>query len=630
MALIEPEASGTAAAQGGCGAEIHLLPDTSVREGTGRSPRGYVPISDYGFLSDCRSAALVASDGSIDWLCWPRFDSPALFARVLDSERGGSFQIAPVEPFAATRRYVERTNVLQTTFETESGIVRVNDWLHTGSRQALCRLVKCLEGEVELEALCDPRPDYGASGGLHWEPRLSWLVATLPGGDRLILDGMASPRERFTLRPGERRCMTLGWNRPGPSDPFDSRQRAIAFWQDWARDLELPEVATEHVLRSALVLKGLQYQPTGAIVAAPTTSLPEELGGVRNWDYRFSWLRDSTFTLYALRAVGKLGEAQSWLDYLASISVTENATDLQIMYGIGGESELPEQELAHLEGYEGSAPVRVGNGAAKQRQLDTYGELCDSIWLHRTRTRTPISAHRWAIVKSLASRAAAEWREPDMGIWEVRGEPRHFVHSKVWCWVALDRALKIARKDRLADAPLGRWRRERDAIRADVLANGWDEEFGAFTQSYGSRSLDASNLLLAQVGFVAPRDPRFVKTVRAIQRELRRGSFVDRYRVRETDDGLAGGEGTFTICTLWLVLALTQIGALDEAEQLFAEVLRCANDVGLLSEELSPTGEQLGNFPQGFTHIAIIACAFALQKERARALPEPVADAAAA
>jgi GH15 family glucan-1,4-alpha-glucosidase len=593
-----------------------LEPESFEQLGTGRSDEGYAAIADYGFLSDCRSAALVASDGSVDFLCWPRFDSPALFARVLDDERGGSFRIAPVEPFTVTRRYVESTNVLETSFTTAAGTVRVSDWLHRGSQQALCRLVTCLEGEVELEAHCDPRAEFGACGPVVWEPRLSWLVATLPSGDQLVLDGMASGSERFTLQAGERRCISLGWNGPGPSDLVASRRRTIAFSRTWAEEHVLPAVAREQVLRSALTLKGLQYEPTGAIVAAPTTSLPEEVGGIRNWDYRYSWLRDSAFTLDALRAVGKLEEAQSWLDYLATIALATDTRDLQIMYGVGGEPELPETELAHLAGYAGSSPVRVGNGAAKQRQLDTYGELCDSIWLHRLRTGAPISTHHWAIVKSLAARAAAEWREPDRGIWEVRGEPRHFVHSKVSCWVALDRALKLARQDGLIDSPLGLWRRERDAIRADVLEHGWDGELGAFTQSYGSRSLDAANLLLAQVGFIAATDPRFVSTVRAIQRDLCRGGFVDRYRADETDDGLSGSEGTFTICTLWLAIALAQIGASDEAEALFARVLACANDLDLLSEQLSPDGEQLGNFPQGFTHIGIIACAFALDALR--------------
>jgi GH15 family glucan-1,4-alpha-glucosidase len=600
-------------------ARIHVLPDYTVRVGGARDESGYVSISDYAFLSDCRSAALVASDGSVDWLCWPRFDSSALFGRVLDSGCGGRFVFAPTHAYSVERRYVERTNVLQTTFRTASGAVRLDDWLHTGARQALCRLATCLDGEVELELLCDPRPEYGATHKVTWESRLAWLVSRLPSGDELFLDGLRSPRERFTLRAGDHRGVSLGWNRPGPSDLFDSRARAITFWQDWARDLVLPDDRSEHVLRAALALKGLQYQPTGAIVAAPTTSLPEEIGGVRNWDYRYSWLRDSSFTLYALGAVGKLGEAQSWLDYVSMISARANTADLQIVYGVDGEADLTEMNLAHLEGYRGSAPVRIGNGAAKQRQLDTYGELCDSIWLLRRKTRKPLSPHRWAIVKSLADRAAAEWKDPDTGIWEVRGEPRHFVHSKVWCWAALDRALMLARKDGLTDAPLDHWRRTRDAIKADVLARGWDEELGTFTQSYGSRSLDASNLLLAQVGFIAPHDPRFVSTVRAIQRDLRRGPFVDRYRVERTDDGLAGGEGTFTICTLWLVLALTQIGAVDEAEELFTQVLARASDLGLLSEELSPEGEQLGNFPQGFAHIGVIACAFALEGAHAKA-----------
>jgi GH15 family glucan-1,4-alpha-glucosidase len=585
-----------------------------------RSAAGYVPIADYGFLSDCRSGALVASDGSVDFLCWPRFDSPALFARVLDSERGGTFRIAPVQPWSATRRYIDRTNVLRTVFRTTGGVVEMTDWLHAGSRQALCRLVACLAGEVELEARCDPRPEFGAGEPPRWAPHRARLVASLASGDTLVLDGLESATQRFTLCTGERRCISLGWNRSGPADLDHSQRRAVAFWREWARDLVLPETAREQVVRSALTLKGLQHRPTGAIVAAPTTSLPEQRGGIRNWDYRYSWLRDSAFTLYALRAVGKLDEADAWFDWLEAISAATGSADLQIVYGIGGETELTETELPHLAGYEGASPVRVGNGAAKQRQLDTYGELCDAIWLHRTRTDGAISPGRWAIVEAAASRAAAEWRDPDRGIWEVRGEPRHFVHSKIWCWVALNRALRIARRDGLTDAPLARWRRERDAIRTDVFENGWDDELGAFTQSYGSRSLDAANLLLAQVGFIDRRDPRFVSTVRVIQRELARGPFVDRYRVDETDDGLVGGEGTFTICTLWLVLALTQIGAAEEAERLFARVLACANDVGLLAEQLSPEGEQLGNFPQGFSHIGVIACAFALDTARAARL----------
>jgi GH15 family glucan-1,4-alpha-glucosidase len=597
-----------------------------------RSSGGYAPIGDYGFLSDCRSAALVASDGSIDWLCWPRFDSPSVFAKILDAEEGGAFAITPTSSYTAERSYVPQTNVLQMTFYTASGIVRVSDWLHTGARQALCRLVECLEGEVELAFVCDPRPSYALAEPV-WAERLGYLVCQTGGGSQLILDGMAAPRETVTLAAGERKTVSLGWNRPGPSDLFAARSRAIRFWQDWAVDLAIPEgMSAEiaaHVERSALALKGLQYEPSGAFVAAATTSLPEEIGGGRNWDYRYSWLRDSTFTLYALRAVGKFDEAHSWLDWVNTIAFAEDSLDLQIVYGIDGSPDLPEAELSHLAGHRGSRPVRVGNGAADQRQLDVYGELADSIWLARCKSGTPLHRTRWELVKRLAERTIAEWRLPDEGIWEVRGDARHFVYSKVMCWVALDRALRLARKDGYTDAPLERWRAERDAIKADVLAHGYDEQLGAFTQSYGSGTLDAANLLLAQVGFVSRRDRRFVSTVRAVQRDLTRNGLVDRYRGEATDDGCDQGEGTFTICTFWLCLALQQIGAREDARVLFEQTIAHANDLGLLSEELSPEGEQLGNFPQAFTHIALIVCAFALSDSAAAQQPLRLASAAA-
>jgi GH15 family glucan-1,4-alpha-glucosidase len=607
-----------------------------------RSADGYAPIGDYGFLSDCRSTALVAGDGSIDWLCWPRFDSPSVFAKILDADEGGAFAITPTSPYTMERSYVPRTNVLQTTFYTASGVVRVSDWLHTGARQALCRLVECLEGEVELAVVCDPRPSYGLAGEAVWEERLGYLVCRAGEGNQLILDGMEAPRELVALAAGERKLVSLGWNRPGPSDLFAARERALRFWQGWAADLAVPDgVSAEiaaHVARSALTLKGLQYEPSGAFVAAATTSLPEEIGGSRNWDYRYSWLRDSTFTLYALRAVGKVDEAHSWLDWVNTIAVAEDSLDLQILYGIDGSPDLPEAELSHLAGYRGSRPVRVGNGAANQRQLDVYGELADSIWLARCASGTPLHRTRWELVKRLAERAIAEWRLPDEGIWEVRGGAQHFVYSKVMCWVALDRALRLARKDGYADAPLGLWRAERDAIKADVLAHGYDEHLGAFTQAYGSGTLDAANLLLAQVGFVSRRDRRFVSTVRAVRRDLTRNGLVDRYRREATWDGCEHDEGTFTICTFWLCLALQQIGAREEARTLFEETLAHANDLGLLSEELSPEGEQLGNFPQAFTHIALIVCAFALfhdaaeqqpLRQRALARPEEISSAAA-
>jgi GH15 family glucan-1,4-alpha-glucosidase len=584
----------------------------------GASSNRPAAIADYGFLSDCRSAALVTRDGSVDWLCWPRFDSPSLFAKVLDADKGGSFAISPTAPDHVERRYVPRTNVLQTEFHTRTGVVRMHDWLHTGAHQALCRLVECLEGSVELKLVCDPRPRYGAVGSPKWNRTLGYHVCATGNGDRLILHGTDSPRATFTLAAGEFRPISLGVNRPGPSDLGAALRQAVCFWRDWATGMVVPDglgaELAAHVERSALTLKGLQYQPSGAFVAAATASLPEKIGADRNWDYRYAWLRDSAFSLYALRVVGKSEEAQAWLDWLESIALRHASHDLQIAYAIDGTSDMTEIELSHLAGHRDSRPVRIGNSAATQRQLDAPGALADAIWLARVTSRTPLPAQRWELIKKLAQRTLAEWRLPDAGIWEVRGEPQHFVYSKVMCWVTLDRAIRLARIDDRVDAPLELWRVDRDAIKADVLERGYDEQRGCFTQAYGSGTLDASNLLLAQVGFISPRDRRFVSTVRAIQRELSHNGQVFRYRTETTDDGFDADEGTFTICTMWLCLALHKIGAGDEALALFNGTLDRANDLGLLSEELSADGEQLGNFPQAFTHLAIIVCAAALSR----------------
>jgi GH15 family glucan-1,4-alpha-glucosidase len=579
-------------------------------------------IGDYGFLSDCRSAALVARDGSIDWLCWPRFDSSSLFAKVLDFTEGGTFAISSARPYSVERRYVRQTNVLETTFHAATGIVRLTDWLDMGPGQALCRLVECIEGRVALTLVCDPRPQYGVVARPEWERKVvGYHVCAVGNGDRIVLRGARSPREAFMLEAGEFRAISLGWNRPGPSDLFAALKQTVRFWQDWVADLVVPqgidpEIAAA-VERSALSLKGLQYQPSGAFVAAPTTSLPEAIGGDRNWDYRYSWLRDSAFIVYALRALGNSAEARSWLDWIDAITLNQESHELQIVYAIDGSRDLAEIELPHLSGYRHSRPVRVGNDAAKQRQLDVPGAVADAIWLTRLASGQPLPQERWELIKALAQRTLAEWHLPDAGIWEVRGTEQHFVYSKVMCWVALDRAIRLARADKRADAPVGIWRATRDAIKTEVLDHGYREQLGYFTQAYGSRALDAANLLLAQVGFIAPRDPRFVSTVRAIQRELSHGGQLFRYSAEVTDDGFEVAEGTFTICTFWLCLALDQIGAGDEALALFRRTLGYANDLGLLSEQLSVDGEQLGNFPQAFTHIAIIACAAALSRTAA-------------
>jgi GH15 family glucan-1,4-alpha-glucosidase len=395
---------------------------------------------------------------------------------------------------------------------------------------------------------------------------------------------------------------------------LSSLRRTVDFWEHWSGNLRLPAYQSHAVARAALTLKGLQYEPSGAIIAAATASLPEAVGGERNYDYRFSWMRDAVFTLEAFASVGKYDEANSWLDWLKSIVLHSGSAHLQIMYGIDGETEIPETELHHLSGYKGSRPVRVGNAAAKQRQLDVYGEMLEAIYLQHRASGRPLNQHRWLLVKALAERACNEWSLPDEGIWEVRGGARHFVYSKVMCWVALDRAIKLAQESpRLqADAEIEDWESQRQAIAEEVMRRGYNEEVGAFTQAYDAPALGAECLLLAKVGFVDADDPRFISTVRAIQKDLTRNGLVDRYKQEETDDGFVGGEGTFTICSLWLCLALVEIKADDEARKLFELVLGYANDLGLLSEELSPEGEQLGNHPQAFALIATIACAFAL------------------
>ena len=584
-------------------------------------------IEDYGLIGDMQSAALVGRNGSIDWLCLPRFDSASCFSAVVGDERHGRWLVAPAGEIRSTsRRYRPGTLVLETDFEVADGAVRVIDFMpRRGSGPPrVMRIVEGLRGTVPMRMDLALRPDYGSI--TPWvDAAADGIVATAgPDAFRLstplplsIEDG--SVRSDFVIAPGARERLTLTWHlsyeqTPPVEDADSALARTDASWREWSGRCSYEGGYRDEVLTSLIALKAMTSEQTGAVIAAPTTSLPEEIGGVRNWDYRYSWLRDATLTLSALGKVGKVDEAQSWLDWLKMISLASGVEDLQIMYGVGGEPDLAEAELGHLEGYRASSPVRVGNGAAKQRQIDTYGEVADALWMMRLRSEEPMNPHRWRLMRALANRTLREWREPDEGIWEVRGEPAHFVLSKVMCWVALDRAIALAELDGYDDENLRRWRHERDELRQEILDRGFDQKLGSFTQSYGSGTLDASNLMLATVGFIAPDDARFVGTVRATQEHLMRGGLVDRYDVGHTDDGFSGqDEGTFAICTLWLCTALLQIGDLRAARELFDRVVGCANDLGLLAEELTPDGEQLGNYPQAYTHIALILCAFALE-----------------
>ena len=599
----------------------------------------YPPISAYALVGDMHTAALVALNGSIDWCCLPRFDSPSVFAAILDAAKGGSFQIAPSGRYTAEQRYLPATAVVVTTFRTEDGgVVELTDFMPVGRpepngrRAELHRRVCCTRGEAEVVVRFRPRFDYGASATLLF-PRANGVIAT-DGDDESL--ALAAPRSiwwhlenatahaTLKLAAGEEHWFVLRYDddEVNPLASYDSDAclaETIAFWDRWVAKITYEGPYRVAVERSAITLKLMCYEPTGAIVAAPTMSLPEELGGIRNWDYRYSWLRDSAFVLYSFHVLGHYDEADRFMSFLKRI--TRKATDahLQIMYGIDGRRELTERTLEHLEGYRRSAPVRVGNGAYDQVQLDVYGEVLETAWLwsrHHT-----ISEGTWATLQRLVDWIADHWTMRDSGIWEVRAGPQHYVLSKVMCWVALDRGIRLAQKFDLP-ANLDRWRRERDAVHADVMARGWSEEKQSFVQYYGTDALDASNLIIPMVHFL-PRDhPRVVGTVMATLRELTSDDqeLVFRYR---NDDGLPGEEGVFSICTFWLAETLAMCGDMERAERIFQRMLRHANHVGLYSEELHPTsGEFLGNFPQAFTHIALINCASVFEKLKARRSPD--------
>jgi GH15 family glucan-1,4-alpha-glucosidase len=595
------------------------------------------PIADYAIVSDCHSAALVSRHGSIDWLCLPRFDQPAVFGRLLDDE-AGHWSISPVGAARVTRRYRERSMVLETTFITEAGSVRLVDTmaldpteeghdLGAGAPGFVLRTVEGLEGSVEMEMEYAPRPEYGL---------VHPLLITVPGGIRCRggADAMAlslpmevaaegsSARIRFTVAAGATIGFALdhakSWEVPPRLLSQDEIIRRVAetaeSWRAWSAVHQRYEGPwSDQVYHSGRVLQALMYQPTGAIVAAATTSLPEQIGGERNWDYRYAWVRDASFTMDALWVAACPDEALKFFDWMAGAAATEvdSGSDLQIMFGVGGERDLTERELPHLSGWRGSRPVRIGNGAWNQRQLDVYGELLDAAEKLRDYLGE-IDAPTRGFLARLVDAAQARWRESDQGIWEIRGEPRDFVYSKLMCWVALDRAVRLAPILRSEDR-VPSWSETRDEIRGAILEHGWSDSAGAFAQSFGSDDLDASNLMMPIVGFLPADDPRVLATIEATVRHLTddRG-LVFRYR---TEDGLEGSEGTFLLCTFWLAQAQAMAGQADRATETFERALAYANDVGLLAEEVDGTsGELLGNFPQAFSHIGLINAAWAISR----------------
>jgi GH15 family glucan-1,4-alpha-glucosidase len=580
-----------------------------------------LPLEDYALIGDTQTAALVGRDGSIDWLCLPRFDSGACFAALLGTERHGLWRIAPAGPVERVeRRYRPDTLVLETDFHTATGAVRVVDCMPPrGEAPDVVRVVEGLRGTVEMHMRLVLRFDYGSI--VPWVKRHGGVLVAVAGPDAVYLDTSVptrgenmTTRADFTVAEGATESFVLTWHESHlPRPPAVDAAAAVADTDAWWRAWSERSRGSALVHRSLITLKALTYAPTGGIVAAPTTSLPEQLGGVRNWDYRFCWLRDAALTLLALLRWGYTDEAHSWRDWLLR-AIAGRPRDLQIMYGCAGERRLTEREVDWLPGYEGAAPVRIGNAASEQFQLDVYGEVMDALTKARE-AGLEADSHAWAIQRVLLAELQSAWREPDEGIWEVRGPRRHFVHSKVMAWVAFDRAVQSVERHGV-DGPVDVWRDARDAVHAEVCERGYDAERNTFTQSYGSRALDAALLLIPAVGFLPASDARVVGTVEAVQRELMRDGFVLRYPTEEADDGLPPGEGAFLPCSFWMVDALAMIGRRDEAEALFARLVDLANDVGLLSEEYDPRARRLvGNFPQAFTHLGLVNSVLALEAQ---------------
>ncbi|HVB34999.1 MAG TPA: glycoside hydrolase family 15 protein [Patescibacteria group bacterium] len=604
----------------------------------------YLPIENHGIIGDLRTTALVGMDGTIDWLCLPQFDSPSVFGAILDDQKGGSFRIEARDDKITKRQfYWPGTNVLVTRFLSPDGVGEIADFMpiedhgRWEGEHLLVRRVRCSRGSLRFHAECRPAFDFA---------RAKHTVRILPEGaafdSEAIALGLASTvplqaegqgiRADFTLAEGETAVFVLQQIQPG--DPIGPRpetgeidalfEGTVAYWRHWLAQGTYRGRWREMVDRSALVLKLLTFEPTGAIIAAPTCSLPEYIGGERNWDYRYTWIRDAAFTIYALMRIGFTHEATKFMGWLENrCHELEPDGSLQIMYGIDGRHNVAEETLGHLAGYCGSKPVRVGNGAFRQRQLDIYGELLDSVYLYN-KYGSPISYELWEDVRKLVNWVTHNWHEKDQGVWEMRGAPQHFVYSKVMCWVALDRALRLADK-RSFPAAREAWLGARDRIYTDVIERGWNKNINAFSQSYGSDALDAANLIMPLVFFMAPNDPKIEKTLAAISQSPSAGGLVSnglvyRYHSGDGADGLQCEEGSFNMCTFWLVEAFTRAGRierpkLEQARLIFEQMLGYSNHLGLYSEQTGPCGEALGNFPQALTHLALISAAFNLDRE---------------
>jgi len=594
----------------------------------------YKPISDYGVIGNLRTVALVGLDGSIDWCCLPDFDSPSVFGGLLDAAKGGLFRIMPADVGTSKQMYLPETNVLLTRFLCPEGVGELTDFMPVqagpdwdDTPTDIVRQVKVVRGSVRFKLVCRPAFDYA---------RGDHEIELIPGGavftSGSVKLGLSSPvplsavrgavEADFALQEGESVTFMLRWSRANSSSEpveqsYDGQpefESTIEYWRRWAGGIKYSGRWQEMVMRSALTLKLLTFEPTGALVAAPTTSLPEEIGGVRNWDYRYTWIRDAAFTIYAFVRLGLTREAERFMDWIDD-RAHETAPDgsLQIMYGIRGEHNLPEIDLPHLEGYQRSAPVRVGNAAAGQLQLDIYGELLDAAYL-ANKYGKPTTYELWGHLRQLLDYVVHNWNKKDEGIWEIRGGRHDMVYSKLMCWVALDRGIRLADK-RSFPAPRAKWIEVRDKIYEEIMSRGWNDSRKAFVQHYETDALDASNLLMPLTFFISPTDPRMLSTLDAMQERLVSDGLIYRYETGNGDfDGLAGREGTFNMCTFWLVEALTRAGRIHEARLIFEKMLTYANHVGLYSEQTGLTGEALGNFPQAFTHMGLISAAFNLDK----------------